>query len=268
MLKDWMPLVKMLFMARVLYLMPVNNPRLPGGKREAVRISKALLGVKSAERLTVLTTMWDLLGSDTGMNRAECNFIQLQEDFWKDYVNEGTKFLKFHNTQHSALSILNEVLDRSSLPIFMPKFNHIKLAVNPIFSQNTVLGASLYKKLNNRIQNVRVELCALQDDLERATERGDEQLASLLMVQLEQSQKLLATFEQEKMRNLDPALPFSLSTSLPQWNEETYVQIEVHGAFVVGRTSEKKSVTADRSVAMTHTGSSSKSHNDIHNDSC
>ncbi|KAF9037206.1 hypothetical protein BJ165DRAFT_1305923, partial [Panaeolus papilionaceus] len=107
MLKDWMAAVELDNIFYVLYFTPVNNPRLPGSHRQVLRTFQALTGIRTAESITVVTTMWDCVWNETGRKRAEGNFIQLQEDIWRGFVDRGTEILKFRNTQESALSILD-----------------------------------------------------------------------------------------------------------------------------------------------------------------
>ncbi|KAF9030165.1 P-loop containing nucleoside triphosphate hydrolase protein, partial [Panaeolus papilionaceus] len=88
MLKDWRAksgdhVCRLHYFCRILYFMPINSPRLSGSQREVLRIFQALTGIKAARGITVVTTMWDCLGSETAKQRANSNFDQLQKDVWK-----------------------------------------------------------------------------------------------------------------------------------------------------------------------------------------
>ncbi|KAF9037217.1 hypothetical protein BJ165DRAFT_1307452, partial [Panaeolus papilionaceus] len=115
MLKDWIAAVgmpsRMGNVWHIMYFTPVNNPRLPGSHRQVLRIFQALTGVNTAKSIAVVTTMWDCVWNETATKRAESNFNQLRDDIWKEYVDKGTKIYKFHNTQESALSIVDKALD-------------------------------------------------------------------------------------------------------------------------------------------------------------
>ncbi|KAF9037165.1 hypothetical protein BJ165DRAFT_1532552 [Panaeolus papilionaceus] len=181
-LKDWMKAVELNYIFRVLYLTSVNNPRLPGSHRQVLRTFQALTGVNTGKSITVVTTMWNCVWNETGRKRAESNFNQLQADIWKEYVDQGTEILKFHNTQESALSILDKAFNRFSQPNF------------------ALVGLQ-------RIQNLNMEIANIKSDLLGAAERGDTQLTATLTLQLSEAQKLLAMFEQEMHDFGPPPMP-------------------------------------------------------------
>ncbi|KAF9030161.1 hypothetical protein BJ165DRAFT_1599418 [Panaeolus papilionaceus] len=83
MLKDWKAKSRLSFFDRILYFMPINSPRLPGSQREVLRTFQALTGINTAEGITVVTTMWDCLGSETAKERGKRNFDQLQDEVWQ-----------------------------------------------------------------------------------------------------------------------------------------------------------------------------------------
>ncbi|KAF9037173.1 P-loop containing nucleoside triphosphate hydrolase protein [Panaeolus papilionaceus] len=190
MLKDWMKAVELRNIHHVLYFTPVNNPRLPGSHRQVLRTFQALTGVNTGESITVITTMWDCVWNETGRKRAESNFNQLQDEIWKEYVDQRTKILKFHNTQGSALSIMDQAFSRCSGPNFL-----LVEKAGPI--RGTPFGTNLYNNLQQRIENLHMEIANMQSDFLGAAARDDTQLSEMLVQQLDSAQKLLATFEQE-----------------------------------------------------------------------
>ncbi|KAF9037182.1 hypothetical protein BJ165DRAFT_577258, partial [Panaeolus papilionaceus] len=214
MLKDWMKEVKLFNIYHVLYFTPVNNLRLPGSHRQVLRTFQALTGVNTGQSITVVTTMWNCVWNENGRKRAESNFNQLQDEIWKEYVDQGTEILKFHNTQGSALSILDKAIDRVS----GPNFTLVGL-VDPdsdvTHVRDTSFGPNLYNNLQQRIQNLNMEIANMESDLHGAVQQDDTQLAAMLVPRLDSAQKLLATFEQE-MHDFGPPPEIRPTRDIPQ----------------------------------------------------
>ncbi|KAF9037220.1 hypothetical protein BJ165DRAFT_1614746 [Panaeolus papilionaceus] len=212
MLKDWMKAAELDNVFRVLYFTPINNPRLPGSHRQVLHTFQALTGVDTSQSITVVTTMWDCVCNENGRKRAESNFNQLQDDIWKRYVDRGTKIHKFHNTHESALSILDKAFDRISGPNFAlvgmvdSRALHIR---------DTLFGSNIYNNLQQRVENLKIEISNLQSDLLESAEQDDIQLTSVLVPQLNKAQRLLATFEQE-MHDFDLSPDTPPTHDIPQ----------------------------------------------------
>ncbi|KAF9032248.1 hypothetical protein BJ165DRAFT_1517937, partial [Panaeolus papilionaceus] len=67
----------------ILYFTPIDKPRLSGSQRRVLRTFQALTGTPSGQSVTIVTTMWDLIWSETARARAESNFRQFQDEIWK-----------------------------------------------------------------------------------------------------------------------------------------------------------------------------------------
>ncbi|KAF9037162.1 hypothetical protein BJ165DRAFT_1532550 [Panaeolus papilionaceus] len=212
MLKDWMKEVQLINIYHILYFTPVNNPRLPGSHRQVLRTFQVLTGVDTGRSITVVTTMWDCVWNETGRKRAESNFNQLQGDIWNDYMDNGTELLKFHNTQESALFILDEAMGRWS----GPDFALVRMVgSHATHIRETSFGSNLFNNLQQRIQNLNMEITNIQSDLQGAVERDDEQLTAMLVPQLDSAQKLLAMFKQE-MHDFGPPPEIRPTRDIPQ----------------------------------------------------
>ncbi|KAF9037210.1 hypothetical protein BJ165DRAFT_1597550 [Panaeolus papilionaceus] len=194
MLKDWMKEVGLFYIFHVLYFTPVNNPRLPGSHRQVLRTFQALTGVDTSESITVVTTMWDCVWNETGRKRAESNFNQLRDEIWQEYVEEGAEILKFHNTQESALFILDKTFSRFSVPNFA-LVGLVRSDVTHIREYS--FGSNLYNNLQQRIQILNTEIANIESDLLGAAEQDDAQLTATLTPRLSEAKKLLAIFKQE-----------------------------------------------------------------------
>ncbi|KAF9034628.1 P-loop containing nucleoside triphosphate hydrolase protein, partial [Panaeolus papilionaceus] len=93
----------------ILYLTPITQVRLPGSQRQILKTFNALTGIKSARNVMVVATMWDTIYAEHVAKRAEETYKQLQDDIWEDFIQRGGRISRFHNTEQSVLSILDQV---------------------------------------------------------------------------------------------------------------------------------------------------------------
>ncbi|KAF9041684.1 hypothetical protein BJ165DRAFT_301688 [Panaeolus papilionaceus] len=175
----------------ILFFIPIHNPRLSGSQRRVLRTFESLTGPGSAGRITIVSTMWDLIWSESASIRAESNFTQLRDEIWKAYIDRGSKIVKFHNTQESALTILDDALEHEIADAY-PLQNSVS---QPL--RQTPFASDIYDDLQTRIQDLQLKQTNIQSELQEATERSDGPLKAALIPQLEEVQMLLAKFKQE-----------------------------------------------------------------------
>ncbi|KAF9052152.1 hypothetical protein BJ165DRAFT_1525011 [Panaeolus papilionaceus] len=217
MLKEWMQESGVVNLGCILYFTPIHSVRLPGSHREVLRTFQALTGAKTAGNITVVTSMWDNLWGDSAKQRAESNFNQLRDSVWKEFVDDGAQIVKFFNTQESTLSVLNTAFRLSAANFFNLELqfkgrNQLKSAP---------FANHLMDDLQNRIQNLEIELASTDMDLKGASERDDDLLISTLLPKLKETEILLAKFKKELYDNfgiVSPPLSHLASTILPTEN--------------------------------------------------
>ncbi|KAF9039738.1 hypothetical protein BJ165DRAFT_335900 [Panaeolus papilionaceus] len=192
MLKDMLQTNKDLYGFRILYHTPINNPRLPGSQRQVLRTFEALTGPRSAERVTVISTMWDSIWNENTRRRAEGNFSQLRKEIWKDYIARGAKIVKFHNTQESALTILDDAWGYS----WGGHDFNIQNSIN-VSLRESPFASHIYNDLQTRIHNLEMQQANIQSELQMATEQSDEKLRAVLIAQLAEVQILFTKFKEE-----------------------------------------------------------------------
>ncbi|KAF9035486.1 hypothetical protein BJ165DRAFT_1562208 [Panaeolus papilionaceus] len=147
--------------------------------------------------------MWDNLWGDSAKQRADSNFNQLRDSVWKEFVDEGTQIIKFHNTQNSALSVLNTAFRELA---------HIEFDLEIQFQgkkqlKSTPFANHLMDDLQSRIQNLEIELASTEMDLKGASERDDDLLISTLVPKLKETERLLAKFKKELYNNFGIVSP-------------------------------------------------------------
>ncbi|KAF9043429.1 hypothetical protein BJ165DRAFT_1595380 [Panaeolus papilionaceus] len=188
---------------RLLYLTPITSTRLPGTQRQVLKTFHALTGVKTAQNVTIVTTMWDNIWGENATKRAEDNYQQLQNDIWKDFIEEGAQMSQFYNTQESALSILDQAFQKLIGVNFSIEDHQRNL-------KGTPFEGNLITDLQDRIQNLESHIPTLHDELAHAEAQGDGLLLLTLHPRIKEAKEDLSRFQKELDDfNSAPLLPES-----------------------------------------------------------
>ncbi|KAF9050487.1 hypothetical protein BJ165DRAFT_1609375 [Panaeolus papilionaceus] len=177
----------------VLYFTPVTDTRLPASKKHVLDIFKDLTGSNTADRVTIVTTMWDTVWSEQSKQRAESNFDELSTRVWEDFIDEGADITKFFNTQHSAFSVIDKALARGSPNNFALE----RMIKNEQPMLETPFGASAYQDLINRIEGLRMQKSTIERDLQEESTQNDPALLDVLDSQLGRVEHDLHRFEDQ-----------------------------------------------------------------------
>ncbi|KAF9034627.1 hypothetical protein BJ165DRAFT_1534075 [Panaeolus papilionaceus] len=178
------------FVNHIFYLMPITKVRLPGSQRKVLKTFRALTGITTARNITVITTMWDTIWGEHAAQRAEETFRQLQNNIWKDFINQGSQIARFQNTKESALSILDQVFGSTNNNSFTMEEHRERIRGSPY-------ELNLLTDLQDRIQNLCSHIPTLRDELAQAEALGDELLKLLLLPKLQEAEADLARFQAE-----------------------------------------------------------------------
>ncbi|KAF9031920.1 hypothetical protein BJ165DRAFT_1616460 [Panaeolus papilionaceus] len=112
MIPAWMEQNGIHFFHQILFLSPINSPRMPPSRQKTLQMLKVLLtATHDLDSVLMVTTMWDILHSQVRRNRAEKNFLQVSE-LSQDFTDRGAGITRFLNTKASALEILDRPLHK------------------------------------------------------------------------------------------------------------------------------------------------------------
>ncbi|KFZ01994.1 hypothetical protein V501_09696 [Pseudogymnoascus sp. VKM F-4519 (FW-2642)] len=92
----------------IIYLHNINDIRMDGPSLKNLRMMQKLCGANSLKNVVLATTMWEKVDMRQGMERE----LELQKNFWKDMINEGSTVARIMTetggeARELVLSLLN-----------------------------------------------------------------------------------------------------------------------------------------------------------------
>ncbi|PPQ76792.1 hypothetical protein CVT24_011335 [Panaeolus cyanescens] len=164
----------------ILYFHRITDKRLSSTQRETLRLIGSLVGdpYHNQTRLAIVTTMWDTLWRPTQIEEAEIRFTQLKESIKQFLGPIADQALRFHNTQNSALHIINDA-DTMCLPPGVLAIVQRSLRESPLrtFSNQNLRNApfadQLLKLLQDRISRLEQSIRILDDDIQQLEQDGE-----------------------------------------------------------------------------------------------
>ncbi|KAF9051591.1 hypothetical protein BJ165DRAFT_1401087 [Panaeolus papilionaceus] len=162
-IQGWMRANKIDVINHILFLDRISDTRVAGNKGKVFDMFKELTGSGSAENITILTTMWDLMQyTEKQKIQAEARFQQLKNEHWQEFIAEGARILKFTNTQSSALKALDQCLLHS-----IRKYFDFAQATNDGDQiRDTSFGKTIERILLERVDAAYMEYQSIIEDLE------------------------------------------------------------------------------------------------------
>ena len=187
----------------ILFLQPINQPRLQGSEVRRTRLFKKLLGEDAYRRVIIATTMW------SKVNEAEAESRQRQRaarhDIWGDMVARGATVERHDDTAASAARIVNKLVQFAT-PVTLQFQRELEATGGRVAL--TSAGKQLDADLGVVITKLRGEL----EELRRESTHAASEAAS----EIRQLNQKIARYEQEKRELKDTGVsdvPFSFFPS-------------------------------------------------------
>ncbi|KAL4065613.1 P-loop containing nucleoside triphosphate hydrolase protein [Scleroderma yunnanense] len=89
----------------LLYFHRISDNRVAGTPLRNLNMFKELCGKDNFKNVVLVTTMWDEVLEDVGLQREK----ELQDDFWRAMLRLGSATHRFHLTEESAWEIINTI---------------------------------------------------------------------------------------------------------------------------------------------------------------
>ncbi len=148
-----------------------------GAPLKNLKMFAQLCGTIAAERVMLVTTMWDRIKrAEVGVKRE----AELKGKFWKDLIDKGAKVERFHASFESAWAIIGL--------LYQPLHQEVVLLQEELANLNkhlskTGAGKTLYNTLQKQLDEEKRLLKELYDEAER---QDNPALAAELKNQYEQ----------------------------------------------------------------------------------
>ncbi|KAK3900829.1 P-loop containing nucleoside triphosphate hydrolase protein [Staphylotrichum tortipilum] len=96
----------------ILFLQPINQPRLQGSEVRRTRLFKKLLGENAYRRVIIATTMWSKVSESEAIERQRQRAAR--HDIWGDMVSRGATVERHDDTAASAARIVQKLVQFST----------------------------------------------------------------------------------------------------------------------------------------------------------
>jgi hypothetical protein len=143
-------------LAGILYFHRISDNRVAGTPLRNLQMFERLCGRNYFENIILTTTMWDKVGEDIGSHREK----ELKGEFWKTMINQGSKTIRYHNTQESAWEILDSVVGHRRHAVLLQR----EMVDMKRQLLKTQAGQTLYNELEllfkrqlNKLEDIRLE---------------------------------------------------------------------------------------------------------------
>jgi len=159
----------------IIFLQPINQPRLQGSEKKRTRLFKKLLGEGAYSRVVIATTMWDQVPSEEeGLARQTQR--STRADVWGDMVGLGARVVRHDDNQRSAASIIASLAKFSAKPVELQIQKELlqtggRVALTSAGKQlDEDLGKTI-AKLRDEIEELRYERDSTADEMRELREK-------------------------------------------------------------------------------------------------
>ncbi|KIM70816.1 hypothetical protein SCLCIDRAFT_1206976 [Scleroderma citrinum Foug A] len=98
------------YLSAIFYFHRITDNRMAGTPLKNLRVFKKLCGNNAMAQVFLVTTMWDEVEEDVGVERLN----ELKSTYWKGMVSRGSTVVEYRNTWDSATKLLDDATRRSS----------------------------------------------------------------------------------------------------------------------------------------------------------
>ncbi|KFY98985.1 hypothetical protein V498_01084 [Pseudogymnoascus sp. VKM F-4517 (FW-2822)] len=185
----------------LLYLHPVNKPRVDGSSLRSLKLFRALCGEKNFANVVIGTTFWDSIGDlRIGLQREK----ELCEsaDFWGPMMRKGSRVVRFLSRDYStAAGILLDMAKKSPCVFQIQEETVIQGKSLQDTSAGIVANPTPSSTLGVLANEVQATLALQAEKVQRGVERKYEQQAEQMRLELEKIN--LAEAEERRSREAE-----------------------------------------------------------------
>ncbi|KAI3340464.1 P-loop containing nucleoside triphosphate hydrolase protein [Ustulina deusta] len=170
----------------IIYCHRINQTRMQGSAMKNIQLFRSLCGDDALRKVILVTTMWDIESRDIAEKREK----ELKETakYWGRMVAKGSQVLRHHNTQQSALALIETFIkDESKVVLGIQK----EMVNDQKPLDMTEVGKDVKGMLEAQNARLRSVIQNLESELREALRTKDEELAEVMrQLRLEHKQDL------------------------------------------------------------------------------
>jgi hypothetical protein len=145
-------------LAGILYFHRISDNRMAGTPLKNLRMFEKLCGKNALQNIILTTTMWDEVDERMGSLREN----ELKAKYWKAMIDQGSKTVRYHNTQESAWEIIDQFLqtaNRRYAVLLQHEMVDMEKQLRETQAGQALFGTLevLVKKQQDMLQKIRVE---------------------------------------------------------------------------------------------------------------
>ncbi|KAI5997317.1 P-loop containing nucleoside triphosphate hydrolase protein [Pisolithus orientalis] len=178
----------------IIYTHRITDNRMSGSVCKNLDMFSRLCGDKAAERVRLVTTMWD---KAKDKNLAKSRVSQLETNFWEPLLEAGARHEQFENSSDSAWKIVRGLMGEGEAVLLQEELVDVERKLN-----ETTAGKALYSQFQKLLHEQKETIKQLQEE---AKAQKDPELVK----QLEAEQRRLEAELQKTWDDMDKLkIPF------------------------------------------------------------
>ncbi|KAH7258065.1 P-loop containing nucleoside triphosphate hydrolase protein [Fusarium tricinctum] len=146
----------------ILYLHKISDNRMTKTSRNYLQLLTDIVGDDALKNVILVTTMWNTLRPE-GRQRAVQREQELLNNFWSSMIDKGSYVAQFNGTPESAYPLIFQLADQKSVVLEIQK----EIVDEDRSIIETATGRTLVQQLEKDHEAYQMDLCNLQDKLER-----------------------------------------------------------------------------------------------------
>ncbi|PPR07679.1 hypothetical protein CVT24_003922 [Panaeolus cyanescens] len=153
----------------IFYLHRISDNRMAGSPRKNLEMFKKLTGQAAANRVVLVTTMWDLARTDERRETFTRRQQQLSELYWRDLLAAGARYEAFDNSHEAALRCIKQIFPLYKMPLIPMIRPSTPLQIQDELVNvgkrinETDAGRTLYSSLQDTLDQTRKTLQTLRE---------------------------------------------------------------------------------------------------------
>ena len=181
-----------ILLSGIIYLHPINGPKMQGSAKKNLLMFKALCGNATLDSVVLATTMWSKLSSPEDGEERQRMLIET-EDFWGSMVKQGSKTFQHYNSAASAFKVIDYIIERRK-PVILDIQRQIidgKLEIHDTSAGQEQMKVVLRekKKAQDRLQRNEEELNEVLESREQESKNDLLQAQERYRRQIEEKDK-------------------------------------------------------------------------------